>query len=240
MQISIIIPTLNEAANLPGLLNRLRSADQGAVDEIIVVDAGSEDETRRLAKEMGATVLLSPRRGRAAQMNLGAQKAKNNLLYFVHADTLPPVNYRSAIHKARQENYEVGCFRYQFDTNHPLLKINAFFTRFPMLWCRGGDQSLFITSELFEKASGFREDYVIMEDFEFIKRIRKDHPFKIIQEDMIVSARKYKENSYMRVQIANLVVFNMYRFGYSQERMVNTYRSLLKGVKNDKEVRLYQ
>lgn len=233
MRVSIIIPTLNEAHNLPGLLKRLREGDPEKRTEIIVVDAYSKDDTKAVAQDLGANVYCSAGQGRAIQMNYGAELAQHELLYFVHADTLPPLSYLGDLEQAIKENYSVGCFRYIFDTEHPLLKINAFFTRFPMLWCRGGDQSLFITSELFKKMNGFREDYVIMEDFEFIKRIKKDHDFRIIPKNMIVSARKYGENSYFRVQIANLVVFNMYRFGYTQEQMVNTYRRLLKGIKNN-------
>jgi len=163
---------------------------------------------------------------------LGAKNAQGNVLYFVHGDTLPPTCYMQSIEEALQEEYPIGCFRYQFQSNRKLLKINAFFTRFKMIWCRGGDQSLFIKKELFEEMKGYREEYKIMEDFEFILRARKIYPFKIIPKDMLVSARKYEENSYLRVQIANLIVFNMFRLGYSQEAMVQMYRRLLKQVKN--------
>lgn len=232
MKISVIIPTLNEEENIGRLLQRLRSCGGKALEEIIVVDAGSEDQTTLIAEKGGAVVLHSQQKGRAPQMNLGAQKAKGDLLYFVHADTLPPKCYSASIQQALVDQYPVGCFRYQFKSDRKLLKVNAFFTRFRMIWCRGGDQSLFIKKEIFEAMEGYREDYSIMEDFEFIQRARKQYPFKIIPENMLVSARKYEENSYLRVQVANLVVFNMFRLGYSQESMVRMYRRLLKNVKN--------
>ncbi len=233
MNISVIIPTLNEADNINRLIERLKEYGGNQLVEIIIVDAGSQDGTIETVKKLqGVKLLNSPQKGRAFQMNYGAERAKGDLLYFVHADTLPPKCYMQSIIESVTNGFPVGCFRYQFNSPKKMLKINAFFTRFPMLWCRGGDQSLFVKKEVFGTLQGFRNEYQIMEDFEFIIRARKKYPFKIIQKDMLVSARKYDENSYMRVQIANLIVFNMFRFGYSQEKMVKTYRRLLKQIKN--------
>lgn len=232
MRVSAIIPTLNEAEHISRLLDRLQKYGGAQLLEIIIVDAGSEDETVKIAHSKDVKVVRSPQKGRAFQMNYGAREAQGEILYFVHADTLPPKCFMQSIKKAIDEDYALGCFRYQFDSPRKLLRINAFFTRFPMLWCRGGDQSLFIKDEVFNALNGFREDYQIMEDFEFIIRARQAYRFKIIPENMLVSARKYHENSYLRVQIANLVVFNMFRFGYSQEAMLKTYRKLLRQIKN--------
>ncbi len=226
MTVSIIIPTLNEADNIERLLARLQERPEEGVD-ILVVDGGSTDETKAKAAAAGARVLESPQRGRAVQMNFGARHSRGELLYFVHSDTLPPANYLQHIREALAEGYPVGCFRYQFDSPHKLLRINAYFTRFNRLWCRGGDQSLYIRREVFVVLGGFRKDYLIMEDFDFIKRAQKAYPFRIIPHNMLVSARKYETNSYLRVQIANLVVFNMYRLGYSQKSMVKMYKRLL-------------
>ncbi len=228
MKVSIIIPTLNEAANIGRLLHRLLEGGSEGIEEILVVDGGSEDGTLAIAGRAGAVCLSSTRRARAAQLNLGARQAKGEVLYFVHADTLPPKTYLSDIRQALTEDYPMGCFRYQFDSPRKVLKINAFFTRFDFRWCRGGDQSLFIKRPVFEELNGFRDNYIIMEDFEFIERARKTHRFKIIPRDMVVSARKYATNSYLRVQIANLIVFNMYRFGASQTSIANAYKRLLR------------
>ena len=232
MKISAIIPTLNESENIGKLIEQLRTHGGDQLLEIIVVDGGSTDHTVEIAEHLEVKVLSSPKRSRASQMNLGASAAKGDVFYFIHADTLPPDCYMTSMVKALEHGFPIGCFRYQFNSNKRILKINAYFTRFSMLWCRGGDQSLFIKKVLFENMNGFREDYQIMEDFEFILRARKKYPFKIIQKDMLVSARKYEENSYLRVQMANLLVFNMFRLGYSQEAMVRMYRKLLRAVKN--------
>lgn len=227
MKISIIIPTLNEAVNIKRLVEYLLVNGAETISEILVVDAGSTDDTQRLADKSGATVCTAPQKGRAVQMNFGASKAKGELLYFVHADTLPPKDYVQHIQIAIKSGYPIGCFQYRFDSDKWLLKINAWFTRLDRPWCRGGDQSLYISKDNFNMLGGFREDYTIMEDFEFIERARQQLKFKIMPAKMIVSARKYDTNSYLRVQVANLIVFNMYRFGASQKRMVNAYRWLL-------------
>ncbi len=227
MKTSIIIPTLNEAQNIGRLLTRLKQA--GANFEIIVVDAGSQDDTVAIAKRLGAKIIQSASPGRANQMNIGATHAQSDLLYFVHADVLPPLNFYQHIEAAVRAGFDCGCFRYQFDRPHFLLKINAYCTRFPWLFCRGGDQTLFIKKSIFKKEGGFKSDFIIMEDFEFIKMLQKKYTFKILPTEVIVSARKYAANSWLRVQLSNLIVFSMYRTGwFSQQKMFYTYKKLLR------------
>lgn len=228
MKVSVIIPTLNEAKNIGKLLGFLRQNSAPELAEILVVDAGSTDNTAEVVRAAGGTLLSPGVRGRARQMNFGASAAKGDVLYFVHADTLPPATYLEDIRRAREEGFPLGSYQSAYDTRSLLLKINAFFTRFDFLWCRGGDQTLFVDRPVFEALNGYREDYCIMEEYDFIVRARREHPFKIMDKAALISARKYEENSYMRVQLANLVVFNMYRLGYSQERLANTYTKLLK------------
>ncbi len=227
MTVSIIIPVLNEEKNIERLIKRLCEGGRGQVADLTVVDGGSTDDTRRLARNAGARVLQSPRRGRAPQMNYGAEKASGDLLYFVHGDTLPPASYMPDILQAVEEGYPIGCFRFRFDSDSRLLRLNSYFTRFDRLWCRGGDQTLFVTRELFNELQGYDDDYLIMEEYDFIFRARKAHPFRIIPRDVLVSARKYHDNSYLRVQAANFIVFNMFRLGFSPQAIADTYRRLL-------------
>lgn len=228
MTVSIIIPVLNEAGHIGKLVRHLCEHADGRVADLIVVDAGSTDGTRERAAAAGARVLKSPRKGRSRQMNYGVQQSRGEVLYFVHADTLPPATYLTDIEKAVAEGYPLGTYRSVFDTTHPLLRVNAYFTRFDFLWCRGGDQSIYTQRNIFEELNGYREDYKIMEEYDFMQRARKKYPFKIMPKATLISTRKYQENSYMRVQLANFIVFNMYRLGFSQERLVNTYGRLLK------------
>lgn len=227
-RISVIVPTYNEERNIKKLILYLKEISTPNVLEILVVDCGSCDKTVELAESLNVKVVSSDCKGRAVQMNLGAKLAKGDILHFIHADTLPPASCFHDVIEAIGANYAMGCFTYKFDSNFLLLKINSYFTRFDKMWCRGGDQTLFVKRDVFEKLNGYREDYLIMEEYEFIGRARKNYNFKIIKKDAIISARKYKKNGYLRVQIANLIAFRMYRRGKPQEQIANRYRALLK------------
>lgn len=227
MTFSIIIPTLNEAENIVQLISFLKKNGDSRLLEIIVVDAASTDATVEFARNKGAKVIVSSKRGRAIQMNIGAQAAKADVLYFIHADCTPPATFLDDIEQTITEGYPIGCYRYRFDDQRFILRINAYFNRFEPLWCRGGDETLFIKKETFEQLNGFDESYCIMEEYDFIKRARAIFPFKIIPKYAIVSARKYETNSWLRVQLANMAAFNMFRFGVSSKKIARTYRQLL-------------
>ena len=193
----------------------------------MVVDGGSTDKTVSIVERLGVRVLNCDRCGRSYQMNKGGAAASGELLYFVHSDTLPPDNFATSVREAVASGYEIGCFQSCFDSKRWLLKLNGFFSRFDRLWCRGGDQTLFVTKRLFDELDGYRPDMKIMEEYDFIIRARQQAQFKIIPHRVLVSARKYQNRSFFKVQFANLVVFNLFRFGASQERLVRTYRQLL-------------
>ncbi|MFD2530860.1 TIGR04283 family arsenosugar biosynthesis glycosyltransferase [Gracilimonas halophila] len=188
MNISIIIPTYNEADGILGLLRYLKKYANDSVADILVVDGQSSDDTVLKVKEAGFNCFISPQKGRATQMNFGAQIAKGEILYFVHADSIPPETYASDIVNSIQDGTESGCYRFTFNSDHPLLKINAWFTRFDRLMCRGGDQTLFIKKTVFEELGGFK-NYAIMEDFDMIRRLRERGAFKILPKDVIVSPK---------------------------------------------------
>lgn len=226
-QISVIIPTFNEAENVEKLIRDLTTFGQNALAEIIVVDADSTDQTAAVAHRAGAKVVVSAEAGRAVQMNVGAQKATGDILYFVHADTQINPDFVADIRQALAEGYALGCYRYVFDSPRLMLRFNAYCTRFDRIWCRGGDQTLFVPQTVFSALNGFRPDHRIMEDYDFILRARKQYRFKIIPKNVVVSARKYATNSYLRVQVANFSVFLLYFMGASQNRLVKTYKTLL-------------
>ncbi|MCW3105554.1 MAG: glycosyl transferase, partial [Segetibacter sp.] len=227
LMISIVIPTYNEAENIARLVTYLIKNCKEDCCEIIVCDGGSTDETLQLAEAAGATTVLSPNIGRAAQMNYGASIAKGDIFYFIHADTFPPESYVIDINKAALAGYELGRYRTGFDSDKMILKINAFFTRFDWFICYGGDQTLFITKALFNKINGYNEEMRIMEDYDIVARAKKLARYKIFSKTAIVSARKYDTNSWLTVQWANRTIVKMYKNGASQQDMVNKYKELL-------------
>lgn len=225
--ISIIIPTYNEAENITQLVQYLKKASKEKDAEIIVSDGGSADNTLQAAQYAGAKAVLSPKRSRAAQMNFGASVSAGDILYFIHADTFPPETFVSDINQAIGEGYECGRYRTKFDSNKTVLKVNGFFTRFDWFICYGGDQTLFVTKELFNKVRGFNSDMHIMEDYNIVKRAKQFSRYKIFPKSALISARKYDTNTWLQVQWANSKIVAMYKRGASQQELVDKYKEML-------------
>lgn len=225
--ISIIIPAYNESENIVQLVSYLKKTSSERDAEIIVVDGNSTDDTIALAEAAGATAVLSPEKGRAAQMNFGASFSTGDLLYFIHADTFPPQSYIPDILEAVKAGYKFGRYRTRFNSNKSILKINAFFTRFDWFICYGGDQTLFITRKLFTTINGFNESMRIMEDYDIVKRAKEFGRYKIFSKDALVSARKYDNNSWLKVLLANSRIIKMHKNGATQQEMVDKYKQLL-------------
>ncbi len=228
MRVSLIIPALNEEENLGRLLPYLKKIPhQEELLEIIVCDGGSEDKTQEVAVKEGVTCLQSPARGRAAQMNFAAAQAAGEILYFVHADVFPPQSCLKDLTQAFRQGHRMGCFCYEFDSDSPLLKFNASLTRYDLMTSGGGDQTFFIKKEDFHHLGGFDDTLPIMEDFDFVWRAKKQFPLHILPSKALVSARKYQNNSYLRVQLANALVFLLFRWGYCPYKLAKMYKKIL-------------
>jgi rSAM/selenodomain-associated transferase 2 len=226
--ISIIIPTYNEEKTIGDTIQYLQNNNfQSLIQEIIVVDGGSKDNTVEVVKATNAQVYKSPKKGRAAQMNFGATKASEPILYFLHADSIPPASFVEDIKKELDSDKRAGCFMLQFDYKHWFLAANCWFTRFNINFFRFGDQSLFIEKELFEKIKGFDESLIVMEDQEIIKRIEQWTPLAVIKKAVTTSARKYLDNGIYKTQFIFFYIWLLYYLGYSQEKLVRTYRKMM-------------
>ena len=121
----------------------------------------------------------------------------------------------------------MGCYRYKFDRPDFLLKINAYFNRYPWLWCQGGDKTFFIKKTIFNQLGGYDEHYVIMEEYDFLRRAMSRYRLHTFPEYAIVSARKYEQNSWLRVQLANMLVFNLFRLGVAPVRLKKLYGRMI-------------
>lgn len=234
MKISVVIPVYNEAAGLESFLQKLqkvRGCDErsGPDDsaEIVLVDGGSADGTAEIATKLGFQCVISPKKGRAAQMNYGAEVASGDILYFLHADTIPPDTALNQIEEAVLHGVESGCFRLSFDDLSPVMRFYAWFTRFDLLPFRFGDQSLFVRSTLFHDMGGFREDHIVMEDNEFMRRLRKRGKFVVFEDSVVTSARKYQKNGFVRLQLIFMAIYIMYYLGVHQETLVAFYRDMI-------------
>ncbi|MBC7913184.1 MAG: TIGR04283 family arsenosugar biosynthesis glycosyltransferase [Pyrinomonadaceae bacterium] len=226
MKISIIIPALNEAETIGSLLRYLKANSQNLVQEIIVCDGGSADDTLFLAEQAGAITIKTEQKGRALQMNSGASLAEGDILYFVHADTLPPKTYATDIIEAVEQGYDLGRYLSVYQSNSQLLKINSFLSRFDTFEGMGGDQTLFITKTLFSETGGYDSRMKIMEEFEFCARARKNKRYKIMKKAVLISARKYETSSWFKIQKLNYSIVKMYKAGASQESMVQKYKQI--------------
>lgn len=227
MKISIVIPTLDEEESIGTLVSRLRRTAGEALHEILIADGGSRDRTAEYARRSGARVIDCAGKGRALQMNRGAAAASGDILYFLHADTLPPEDFDRSIRLAVHKGFNAGCFRLKFDDPNPVLRSYAWFTRFDIDLFRFGDQSLFVTRKLFERIGGFDESLLLMEDQEIVARLRKEGRFRLLGEAVVTSARRYRKNGILRLQLIFALILLGYHAGVRQETLVHLYRSLI-------------
>jgi len=229
LTVSIIIPTYNEADTIEGLLHYLRQATAGEpAPELLVVDGGSIDDTLRLARQAGARALASPRKGRAAQLNYGARNTTGELLYFLHADSQPPPGFLADLRRAVAQGYGSGCYRLAFDHGHWFLRFSAWCTRLPFTAVRFGDQSLFVRRELFAQVDGYREDLLLLEDQDMVRRLRARAPFRLLPGVVVTSARKYLANGVFRLQGLFFLITALYYAGVPQPLLVRFYRRLIR------------
>jgi len=200
--LSVIIPTLNEAENLPATLAAAWPA-LALEDEIIVADGGSGDATREIAERAGAQVIVSPR-GRGTQMNAGASAARGDAFLFLHADTLLPPDAGAQIRRALENPNTVGGnFTLRFDAPDALARVfarvyNARSRRQRIFY---GDSGLWVRRDVFDVLGGFAEAR-LMEDYAFCLALRAEarrrHPalplstaLPLLPSAIVTSARRF-------------------------------------------------
>ena len=228
-KISIIIPILNESKTIVSLLQYLiKNSSSTNISEIIVVDGGSKDESFKLVSDFNLlndkVILISSDRGRATQMNLGNQKATGTILYFLHADSFPPNGFDQLIINEVKKGNLAGCFKMKFNHHHWWLKLASWLTKFKWRACRGGDQSQYITKELFKEIGGFNEHYMIYEDNILINELYKRNQFKVIQKSIVTSARLYERKGIWALQYHFLTIYLKRWMGASAEDIYNYYK----------------
>ncbi len=211
LEISIIIPVANEAAALPDCLARIA----GAPNEIIVVDAQSDDDTGAIAESAGARVLVSAERHRARQMNGGASAARGRILLFLHADTLLPAGALEKIIGAIDRRGAVGgAFSRRYRSRSLVLAITSRLASLRNLvvgW-HLGDQAIFVRRDVFEKLGGFR-DFPIFEDVDFSRRLRALGRTVTLTPPVYSSARRFAARGPWRTTLDDLALTRRYLTG---------------------------
>lgn len=223
-KLSIIIPMLNEAETIENLLCYLISnASKENISDIIVVDGGSTDGSQKIVSKLKNITLIRSKKGRAKQMNRGAKASNGSILYFLHADSYPPKGFDQFIIKEVENKQSAGCFKMKFDSNHWWLKLAGWLTQFSWRASRGGDQSQFITKELFKEIGGFNEQFVIYEDNDLINKLYDRQEFVVIQEWLTTSARRYNCNGIWKLQFHFWAIYVKKWLGATPSDLQNYY-----------------
>ena len=157
-------------------------------------------------------------------MNAGADIAQGAILYFLHADSFPPEHYDTFIYDEILKNNLAGCFRMRFVSNHWWLRLASWLTQFSWRACRGGDQSQFITKELFEEIGGFNEAFIVYEDNDLINKLYARDEFVVINKKLTTSARRYKKNGTWKLQYHFWAIYVKKWFGASAEELYDYYK----------------
>lgn len=219
-RVSVVVPAWNEDRWLPRLLDALNRCEP-APHEVIVVDGGSRDATRRIA-DRRATLLEAPR-GRASQQNAGARAATGNVFWFVHADSVPGKSAIAEIGEALAGGAPGGCFRIVFpgeERAHPLLPaIEAGINLRTRLTRRGtGDQGIFARADVFRAVGGFPA-WPLFEDVSLADALRRAGRPAVCRGPLQTSARRWLRDGVVRTMGLMWGLRIGYRLGVSPDRL---------------------
>ena len=223
--ISIIVPVLHDSAALRGLLARL-AAEPCEDVEVIVVDAGRDANCSSICEEFGARRLVSAP-GRGHQLNLGAEDAKHEVLWFLHADAEPPEACVLRIQEAMHSGANGGYFRFRFSGEPTWYKrllqtLVNWRTRFGTPY---GDQGLFVRRDAFMTAGGFA-DVPLFEEVPLVRALREAGRFAEIDADIGVSCRRWERDGWLRRSIANRALALAHAAGVAPEVLARRYRAM--------------
>lgn len=220
--VTVIIPTLNEAARIERTVQTTRAALPGA--RVIVVDGGSTDATPLLASAAGAELVPSGR-GRGIQLGTGAALATSGWLLFLHADTTLPESAARVIADfvARPER-QVATFRLRFDQAGWFLRACCWCTRFDSVFTCFGDQGILIRREFYTALGGF-PPRPLFEDVALLQRARGQARVWSLPAAVTTSARRFEARGPLRQQWLNARLLFRYLAGTRPEILAQIYRS---------------
>ena len=220
--LSIIIPVYNEASSIQHFL---RTLVRNKKTEVILVDGGSTDDTLRLATPLVDQALLSPCKGRAAQMNYGASKASGDVLLFLHADTELPENYFSLIDQVRQEGKHLwGRFDVCLSGKAFMFRVIAFMMnqRSRLTGIATGDQAIFVKHRTFTEVGGF-ENIPLMEDIAFSRTMKQLSRPACIRQKLQTSSRRWEKQGIWKTIFLMWRLRLTYFFNASPQELAKKY-----------------
>lgn len=222
-EISIIIPTLDEADELAATLDALEFFRDENI-EIILVDGGSADATLEIAKNYAVKILCSPKRGRGIQLRSGGEAARGDVLWFVHADTIAPPDAIHEIKRALQNARIVGGnFTIRFDGEKFAAKfLTWLYPRLNLLNLIYGDSAIFVRREVYERIGGFR-DFPIFEDLDFIERLRAPGEIATLPATVTTSSRRFENKSFALTFLRWTILQILYWLGVAPETLLKIY-----------------
>jgi rSAM/selenodomain-associated transferase 2 len=216
--ISVVLPALDEEDMVAAAIGSVREE----AGEVIVSDGGSSDRTRERAREAGATVLDTPP-GRGAQLRHGAAAARGDWLVFLHADTRLDPGWSHAL-LAVPSASPGGAFRFAIDSPRRAFRVIEWGTRQRCRFLRlpYGDQALFARRGAYDASGGFRP-LPLMEDVDFVRRLRRQGPLALLEARALTSPRRWEETGLLRRTLTNWSVMALYTLGASPERLARVY-----------------
>jgi rSAM/selenodomain-associated transferase 2 len=221
MMLSIIMPVLDEAAEIEAALQALAPYRERGV-EVIVVDGGSRDATAALARPLADYVIMAPR-GRSLQMNAGAAAARGDALLFLHADTnLPEAADRLILDGLARSGRGWGRFDVRFDGGALALVAIMMNTRSRLTAIATGDQAMFATRAAFEAAGGF-PPIALMEDVALSARLKRISRPLCLTARATTSARRWQRHGVLRTILLMWKLRLAYYFGADPVRLAQTY-----------------
>jgi len=231
---SIIVPVLNEAAQINSTIEHLCSQEAKENYEIIVVDGNPQGNTIRVIRNKSVKTIKS-QKGRGKQINAGAAIACGEILIFLHADTRLPDNALGKISRVLQDQkYAGGAFNLGIDSNKLFLKYIAARASFRSRLNRipYGDQAIFIRKSYFDKIGRFKE-IPLMEDIDLMRRIKKDgKKFCILPDKVITSARRWERDGVLYTTLRNQILLGLFYLGVSPTRLAKYYWRYSNGHKS--------
>ncbi len=221
--IAIILPVLNEEENISAGLGRLQPLRQQNC-KLIVVDGGSRDRTVALAELLADRVIASPK-GRAAQMNAGAALAQSAILWFLHADSLPPPDAAGMIRSALSNPARHwGRFDVRLSGRHPLLRVveNLMNVRSRLTGIATGDQGIFVRRELFERIGGY-PPLALMEDIALSRLLKRHDRPVCLRQRLQTSSRRWERDGMLRTILLMWQLRLAYFLGVDPNHLARIY-----------------